>query len=97
MTHGRDLAKTLGRHNMVLMRGHGYAAASHSIVLLVKMCLELPRTARVLMAARLFGAVTYLSPGEVAARGELDPDSASIRRGWNYYAIKAGCRELLAD
>lgn len=97
MDHGRDLAKKLGKNTMVLMRGHGYAAASRSIILLVKMCLELPNTARVLMAARHLGTVKYMSPGEVKARQDVDPDSSSIRLGWTYYAIKAGCGGLLTD
>ena len=97
MTHGRDLAARLGSGNLVLMRGHGYAAASRSIVLVVQMCLELPRNAQAQMLAMQLGVIKPLSAGEVAARQNSDPDSPAIRRGWEAYARKAGVGDLLAE
>jgi HCOMODA/2-hydroxy-3-carboxy-muconic semialdehyde decarboxylase len=97
MTQGRDLAAKLGSGNLVLMRGHGYAAASRSIVLVVQMCLELPRNAQAQLLAMQLGVIKPLSAGEVAARESSDPNSSSIRRGWEAYARKAGVGELLMD
>lgn len=97
MTHGRDLAAKLGSGNLVLMRGHGYAAASRSIVMVVRMCVELPRNAQAQLLAMQLGVIKPLSPGEIAARQNLDPNSPAIRRGWEAYARMAGVGDLLAD
>ena len=43
---GRDLAKTLADNNVALMRGHGFAAASGSLIEVVRMSVYLPRNAR---------------------------------------------------
>src|SRR5205823_9560765 len=32
MDHGRDLAKCLGKNNVALMRGHGFASAARSLI-----------------------------------------------------------------
>src|SRR6516225_4364042 len=48
MAQGRDLAKCLGGNNVALMRGHGFAAASRSLIEVVRMSVYLPRNARVL-------------------------------------------------
>ena len=97
MTHGRDLAAKLGAGSLVLMRGHGYAAASHSIVTVVRLCVELPRNAQAQMLAMQLGAIKPLSAGEVALHQSQDPNSPAIRRGWEYYARMAGVGDLLAD
>src|SRR5918996_772715 len=52
---GKDLAERLGRNNVVLMRGHGFAAAAASIVDAVRMSIYLPRNARALMNALRLG------------------------------------------
>jgi HCOMODA/2-hydroxy-3-carboxy-muconic semialdehyde decarboxylase len=101
MDHGRDLAAKLGQDSVVLMRGHGFAAALQSIILIVRVCIELPKNARVLTAAMALagkaGQVTGISPAEIAIRRDFDPNSSAVRRGWEHYAIRAGCKDLLAD
>src|SRR6516162_1226790 len=42
MAQGRDLAKCLGGNNVALMRGHGFAAASRSLIEVVRMSVYLP-------------------------------------------------------
>src|SRR5205814_3094565 len=49
--HGRDLARWLGPNNVVLMRGHGFAAAAQSLIDVVRLSVYLPRNARVQLAA----------------------------------------------
>src|SRR5262249_8037672 len=46
---GRDLALCLAKNNVALMRGHGFAAASRSLIEVVRMSIYLPRNARVQM------------------------------------------------
>ena len=92
-----DLASCLGRSNVVLMRGHGFASAARSLIEVVRMSVYLPRNARALMRAKqLGGEITYLSEGEIAARNRgYSPYSVETWRTWEYWANKAGCSHLL--
>ena len=97
MAQGRDLAKCLGGNNVALMRGHGFAAASRSLIEVVRMSVYLPRNARVLMRANQLGGETkYLSAGEIEARNRgYRPYSPETWRAWEYWANRAGCGHLL--
>ena len=68
MAQGRDLAKALGKGNVALMRGHGFASAARSIIEVVRLSVYLPRNARVQFAAMQLGKPVKLSKGEIAAR-----------------------------
>jgi HCOMODA/2-hydroxy-3-carboxy-muconic semialdehyde decarboxylase len=93
---GESLARRLGDASVVLMRGHGFAAAGTSLTMTVRMCIYLGRNARVqTIAAAMGGEVVALTDGEVAARRAYDPDSPAMRRGWNAWAERAGCADLL--
>src|SRR4051794_40632218 len=65
MAQGRDLARCLGTRNVALMRGHGFAAASPSVIEAVRMSVYLPRNARVQLKALALGRVKPLSAGEI--------------------------------
>ncbi len=94
---GRDLAKTLADNNVALMRGHGFAAASGSLIEVVRMSVYLPRNARALSAAlRLGGETKSLSQGEIDARNRgYKPYSPETWRAWEYWANKCGCGDML--
>lgn len=94
MDQGRDLARALGRDNVALMRGHGFAAAGRSLLEVVRMGVYLPNNARVLLEALRLGEVTALSPGEIAAH-TFKPGDPSMWRAWEYWARRAGCGDLL--
>jgi HCOMODA/2-hydroxy-3-carboxy-muconic semialdehyde decarboxylase len=96
---GRDLAKRLGRGRVALMRGHGFAAASHTLAEVLKISIYLPTNARVLMdAIRLGGEVRYLSEGEIAVReSKQGPGGADVARAMEYWARRAGCGHLLGS
>jgi ribulose-5-phosphate 4-epimerase/fuculose-1-phosphate aldolase len=96
---GKDLAQRLGSNNVVLMRGHGFAAAAASIVDVVRMSIYLPRNARALMNALRLGGPQPLSEGEIAARtgSGYRPDSPETWRAWQYWAHRAGCGHLLRE
>jgi hypothetical protein len=69
MPQGCELARGLGSHRVALRRSHGVAAATPSLIELVRMSVYVPRHARALMAAmRLGGEVKSLSQGEIASR-----------------------------
>lgn len=96
VAQGRDLARCLGTNNVALMRGHGFAAAARSLIDVVRMSVYLPRNARVLLNALRLGEVKALSPGEIEARASgYKPRSPETQRAWQYWALRAGCGELL--
>jgi len=94
---GRDLADCLGGYNVVLMRGHGFAAAGRSLIEAVRMSVYLPRNARALLrATQLGGPVKYLSQGEIDARNRgYGPYSPETWRAWEYWATQAGVAHWL--
>ncbi len=88
---GHDLAATLGRNKVALMRGHGFAAAGASLFEAVSMSIYLPKNARILTTATLLGGtVTVATPGEVALAGEVHPEQPAFKRGWEYWLTRAG-------
>jgi ribulose-5-phosphate 4-epimerase/fuculose-1-phosphate aldolase len=93
---GDDLARTLGRNRVVLMRGHGFAAGARSLIELLRMCIYLKEDARVLSEARRLGAVVPLSPGEIAKISDVAPGAPELQRAWEYWASKAGVASLVA-
>ncbi|HEX5369441.1 MAG TPA: class II aldolase/adducin family protein [Dehalococcoidia bacterium] len=96
---GRDLARCLAGNNVVLMRGHGFAAAAPTIIDVVRMAIYLPRNARVQLEALRLGDVKPLSAGEIAARtggSGYRPESPETQRAWRYWAQRAGCADLLS-
>jgi ribulose-5-phosphate 4-epimerase/fuculose-1-phosphate aldolase len=98
IAQGRDLAKSLDRNNVALMRGHGFVAAARSLIEVVRMSVYVPRNARVqLNAARLGGEVKPLSRGEIEARNAgYKPYSPETWRAWEYWAQRAGCAHLVS-
>jgi HCOMODA/2-hydroxy-3-carboxy-muconic semialdehyde decarboxylase len=98
MEQGRDLAKTLGDGRVLLMRGHGFAAAGRSLMDVTRIGVYAPKNARVQMAAMRVGNPKPMYPGEIAARTDLfNPDTAEMWRAWEYWARRAGVAELLGD
>jgi ribulose-5-phosphate 4-epimerase/fuculose-1-phosphate aldolase len=97
MAQGRDLAKSLGKGSVALMRGHGFASAAASIIEVVRLSVYLPRNARVQMnAMRMGGKPKPLSKGEIAARAAgYKPKSPETWRAWEYWATRAGCGDMI--
>jgi ribulose-5-phosphate 4-epimerase/fuculose-1-phosphate aldolase len=95
----RDLAGTLAGNNVALMRGHGFAAASRSLIEVVRMSVYLPRNARALLHALLVGGdIKSLSKGEIDARNKkaYSPYSTATWRAWEYWANKCDCGHMLS-
>jgi len=97
MAQGRDLAKCMGKGNVALMRGHGFASAARSIIEVVRLSVYLPRNARVQMdALRMGGKPKPLSKGEIAARAAgYKPAAPETWRAWEYWATRAGCADRI--
>ena len=98
MAQGRDLAKCLGKGNVALMRGHGFASAARSIIEVVRLSVYLPRNARVQMAAMQVGKPVKLSKGEIEARAAgYKPHTPETWRAWEYWATRAGCGDMIGE
>lgn len=95
MAQGRDLARGLRDARVVLMRGHGFAAAATTLLDVVRLSVYLPKNARVQMKAAQLGGFKPLSPGEIAKRLEIRPAAPEFHRAWEYWAHRAGCAEML--
>ena len=98
IAQGRGLARKLGKRNVALMRGHGFAAAARSLIDVVRMSVYLPRNARVQFKAMQLGDLKPLSQGEIDARAAgtgYKPDSPETQRAWQYWAQRAGVAHLL--
>ncbi len=97
MAQGRDLARKLGSDSVVLMRGHGFSAAADGLLKLVRLSVYLPRNARVLLAAMRIGEFKALSEGELRTRNNFRAGSPEMQRGWEFWARRAGCGDMLAS
>ena len=98
MAQARDLARALGKNNVALMRGHGFAAGARSLIDVVRMSVYLPRNARVQHKAMQLGELKPLSQGEIESRlSGYQPQSPETQRAWRYWATRAGCASLLDD
>ena len=95
MDQGRDLAEAFSKRRIVLMRGHGFAAAGRSLSEVVRLSVMLPRNAKILTAALQFGGLKPLRPGEIALRQDMNPEGKEFYRAWEYWATRAGCADML--
>jgi HCOMODA/2-hydroxy-3-carboxy-muconic semialdehyde decarboxylase len=95
MDQGREMARKLGGNSVVLMRGHGFSAAADGLLKLVRMSVYLPRNARILLAAMRMGEFKALSEGEIKTRNQFRAGSPEMQRGWEFWARRAGCGDML--
>ena len=93
MDHGRDMAKALGLNKVVLMRGHGFTAATEALYTTVFAAVYTQVNARVLTSALgMSDEVMYLSEAEIdnmAGSGKMG--SVGQIRAWEYFCRRAGC------
>lgn len=92
---GKDLADALENNSVVLMAGHGFAAAGRSLIEAVRIAVYVPKNARVYMEALRLGEVRFLSPGEIEHKIIKNPLAPENWRAWEYWAKRAGCEHLL--
>jgi len=84
---GAALAKTLDRHAVVLMRGHGSTVVAPSIKLAVYRAVYTEVNARVQLQAERLGPITFLTEEEADATAEAN--EANVDRPWLLWKTKA--------
>jgi len=92
VAQGRDLARALAQNSVVLMRGHGFAAAGAKLMEVVGLAVYLPKNARVLLNALRFGEVNSISDGELE-QIHHGPQPQDWKRAWEYWSRRAGFDE----
>jgi ribulose-5-phosphate 4-epimerase/fuculose-1-phosphate aldolase len=93
MDQGRDMAKALGLNRVVLMRGHGFTAATEALYTTVFAAIYTQVNARVLTRALgMSDDITYLSEAEIDnMTGSGAMGSVGQIRAWEYFCRRAGC------
>jgi len=92
---GRSLARCLGQRPVALMRGHGSVVAATTIPNVVSLSYYLEQNARLATLAELLGkgVVSYLSPGEAKATGDVSLLPNSAQRAWEAWCAQVGMTE----
>ena len=94
LEQGRDLARALGPHSVVLMRGHGCTVAADGLRLAVITAVYAQLNAALQMNAAQLGEVRFLSDGEIRETGALVRVPSVLARVWEYLASRADRRNL---
>ncbi len=86
---GLSLARALGPHWTVLMRGHGVTVAGRSLRETVFRAIYGMRNAETLLRAHSLGAVRTLTPGEAAAAEAFNLQPFATDRAWEQWCSRA--------
>jgi len=92
MAQGRDLAKSLGKGSVALMRGHGATVVGRSVRHSVFVSVYLEVGAKLQMQAMPMGEIKFLTPGEVDKIASR-VSAYTLNRAWENWARRAG-REM---
>jgi ribulose-5-phosphate 4-epimerase/fuculose-1-phosphate aldolase len=84
---GEALARSLGAHAVVLMRGHGSTVVGTSLRQAVFRAVYTEVNARLQAEAMRLGAVTFLTDAEAAAASRTN--DGQIDRAWNLWRMQA--------
>lgn len=91
---GEALARSLGRHNCVLMRGHGSTVVGTSLEQVVYRAIYAEVNAKLQLAAQGLGDITFLNAEE--AKLASDMNDGQIPRSWNLWVKRLGAVDLSA-
>lgn len=85
---GASLARALGPHAMVLMRGHGATVVGASLPDLVLRAVYAARNAEYQWQAHQLGKVTPLSAGEIEKAALVHKQPNVVTRTWEYWSMR---------
>lgn len=89
---GEALARSLGGHSCVLMRGHGSTVVGGSIEQVVYRAIYAEVNAKLQLAAQGLGDITFLNEAE--AKLASDMNDGQIPRSWNLWVKRLGAIDL---
>jgi HCOMODA/2-hydroxy-3-carboxy-muconic semialdehyde decarboxylase len=89
---GAHLARSLGPHRVVLMRGHGSTVVGRTVREAVFTAVYAEMNARLQITATQMGEIRFLSKGEIRAAGQVHP--SQIDRAWSLW-LKDAAPELM--
>jgi HCOMODA/2-hydroxy-3-carboxy-muconic semialdehyde decarboxylase len=89
---GEALAKSLGKCNCVLMRGHGSTVVGTSLEQAVYRAIYAEVNAKLQLAAMSLGEITFLNEEE--AQLSSDMNDGQIPRSWNLWIKRLGTIDL---
>ncbi len=89
---GQALARSLGSHSCVLMRGHGSTVVGTSLEQAVYRAIYAEVNARLQLAANGLGEITFLNTEE--AKLASDTNDGQIPRSWNLWVQRLGKVDL---
>jgi ribulose-5-phosphate 4-epimerase/fuculose-1-phosphate aldolase len=84
------LAKSLGDHPVVLMRGHGSVAVGNSVPQVVFRAIYTEVNARLQADAAKLGPITFLTPEEAAKADVATESPFSLSRPWELWKARIG-------
>jgi len=87
---GRALARSLGEHAAVLMRGHGVTVVGRTLREAVFRAVYTEFNARIEAEALKLGPVTFMTPQEAGASAATN--ASQVDRAWNVWAAEVGDR-----
>lgn len=85
---GAALARSLGRHSCVLMRGHGSTVVGTSLQQVVYRAIYAEVNAKLQLGAQALGEITFLNAEE--ARLSSDMNDGQLPRSWNLWVRRLG-------
>jgi len=85
---GEALAKSLGKHNCVLMRGHGSTVVGTSLEQVIYRAIYAEVNAKLQLAANGLGEINFLNEEE--AKLSSDMNDGQIPRSWNLWVARLG-------
>jgi ribulose-5-phosphate 4-epimerase/fuculose-1-phosphate aldolase len=93
MERGRDLARGMGKHNCVLLRGHGCVVVGGDLKQAVLNAIYFKINASLVLHSLQIGDdITYLSEGEIELTKKLVFAENSVTRMWDYWSRRCGDR-----
>jgi len=85
---GAALARSLGRHSCVLMRGHGSTVVGTSLQQVVYRAIYAEVNAKLQLGAQALGEITFLNAEE--AQLSSDMNDGQLPRSWNLWVRRLG-------
>lgn len=85
---GEDVARTLGQHKAVLLRGHGAVVVGPELRKTCVLAVNLEDAAEAQFWTTLLGTPNYFTEEEIEALKARPAGLPAIQRAWNYYVSR---------